>query len=102
MGRGRLIPVETQWIIVRLASRVSKEDISVYTDVSLASINRILQYFKTHGTVKDSSPKDSSRPERQHLRDVEVQVLYLLRNLPLTEHFKVLIWCNKGIPGPLS
>jgi hypothetical protein len=75
MAKGCKIPVEVQQIIVRMSPLFKKEDIAIYSGVSVRSIERILRYFKTHGTVEGSG---QGQPEpcgpRKHLRDIDVEV----------------------------
>jgi len=58
MGQqGRSVSLDVQLIIVRLSARHCKEDISAYTDVSVRSVQRVLNYFRKHGTVKALDPQ---------------------------------------------
>ena len=72
MAKGRKIPVEVQQIIVRMSSLFKNEDISIYIGLPVRSIERILQYFKTHGTVEGSGQVPQG--PRKHLRDIDVEV----------------------------
>jgi hypothetical protein len=72
MLRGRKISSDVQWIIIRLSSLLRKEDIAMYTGISVRSIVEILRHFNTHGTVEDS---EQERKERKWLlRDLDVEV----------------------------
>jgi hypothetical protein len=73
MAKGCKIPVEVQQIIVRMSPLFKKEDIAIYSGVSIRSIERILHYFKTHGTVEGSRQGRHCSP-RRHLRDIDVEV----------------------------
>jgi transposase len=50
-----------------------KEDISIFTGVSVRSVERILLYYSVHGTVHDSAESEQ-RGKRRHLRDLDVEV----------------------------
>lgn len=79
MGRGIPLPVEVHKIIVRLADLFPKEEVSVYTGVSLRSVERILAYYHRHGIVFDhSQKKPECRQRRQRklrARDINVSTL---------------------------
>ena len=49
---GKAISEEVQWIIIRLSTAMSREDIAMYTDVSLRKVNDVLSTFNKEGTVK--------------------------------------------------
>jgi hypothetical protein len=51
MARGKPIPETTQWIIIRLSTTMSVDDIALYTSISPASIRRILKFFKETADV---------------------------------------------------
>jgi len=72
MGHGRVIPPETQRIIIRLSHILTKDDISVYTGVSLRSVERILAYFQKHGTIRE--PKARETKQRGLAKD-DVEIL---------------------------
>jgi predicted methyltransferase len=74
MGRGKTLAPEVRWIIVRLSTFLSKDDIAIYTDIPLRSIERILQYYHDHGTVKDDDKRAQVTERKTHLRDVDIQV----------------------------
>jgi hypothetical protein len=69
----RRISADVQWIVVRLSSRFEKEEISVYTGISVRSIERILKFFKKHHTVQ-LTEQEKRRYQRTHLRDLDVEV----------------------------
>jgi DNA-binding transcriptional regulator LsrR (DeoR family) len=62
---------EVQWIILRLSTAMSREDIAMYTDVSERKINDVLSTFNKEGTVKVYT-----RPKRStySLCDDDIQV----------------------------
>jgi hypothetical protein len=74
MPRGYKISADVQWIIVRLSSLLRKEDISIYTGISLRSVINILQYFNMHGTIEDRVPE--KKKGRKQLRDLDVEACY--------------------------
>jgi transcription initiation factor IIE alpha subunit len=59
---------------VRLSNVMSKEDISIYTDIPLRSVERILQYYHEHGVVKEGDKHSRVIERKTHLRDVDIQV----------------------------
>jgi transcription initiation factor IIE alpha subunit len=73
MPWGTKILPEVQWIVVRLSSVFDKDEISIYTGLSVRSIERVLQYFNTHQTIKN--PTEEKREKRCALRDIDVEVL---------------------------
>ena len=70
MPQGQTISRPVQEIVLRLSSLLPNEDISFYTGISLRSVERILQHFKSHGVL----PEAKERPgrTRKALRDVEL------------------------------
>src|ERR1700731_1327591 len=76
MPHGHKISADVQWIVVRLSSLLEPLDFSTYKGVSLRSVERILQYFNTHGTVQVSE-QDCRKAELRGL-DVEVSSPLLL------------------------
>jgi hypothetical protein len=79
MTRGTNIPVEVHWIIIQLSSLLKKEDISIYTGISVHSIERILLYYHAHGTIK---VQDSKQQRRRHLWDLDVEASLILPYVP--------------------
>ena len=73
MAKGCKIPVEVQQIIVRMSPLFKKEDIAIYSGVSIRSIGQILRYFKTYSTVEGSG-QGRQHSFRRHLRDIDVEV----------------------------
>lgn len=73
MAKGCKIPVEVQQIVVRMSPLFKKEDIAIYSGVSIRSIERILRHFKTYGTVEGIGQGQQQGP-RRHLRDIDVEV----------------------------
>jgi hypothetical protein len=76
MARGKEIPEVVHWIIVRLHTTMSAEEISMYTEVSVRKVNGIITYFKETGDVK---PSHCSKPQlHRMLCDYDIEV----RNTP--------------------
>lgn len=72
MGKGRKFSPDVQRIVVRLSALLSKDDISIYTGVSLRTVKRILAHFEETGTIPDEE-KERRRRSRV-LRDEDVNV----------------------------
>ena len=74
MAHGKTIPEAVHWIIIRLSITMKAEDIAMYTDVSLCTVQRILLYFKQNGGV--NVPNASTRKPQLHrtLCDYDIQV----------------------------
>ena len=51
MARGKAIPEVVHWIIIRLSTILSAEEISMYTDVSTCKVSEIIAYFNQTGGV---------------------------------------------------
>ena len=80
MVRGSKIPAAVHWIIIWLSSFFKPPDIALYTGVSERSVERILNFFKVHGTIDHKEEERKRR--RQYLRDQDVEVCevyYLLK-----------------------
>lgn len=54
MLQGQKVIQEVAWIIIRVASILSKDEIATYTGYSPATIKQILLYFKQNRTVQES------------------------------------------------
>ena len=72
MPRGSKIPAAIHWIVIRLFSLLDPVDISIYTGISEHSVERILNFFKVHGTI-DHKEEDRKR-RRKYLCDQDVEV----------------------------
>jgi transposase len=86
---GKPILEEIQWIIVRLSTTMSREDIAMYTGVSERKVDDVLSTFNRDGTVKVYT-RQTSHTYRS-LCDEDVQVssfcLYTQQLLKLaTQH----------------
>lgn len=55
MPQGKPVSEEVQWIIVRLGTVMSTNDIAMYADLSEHKVKDILAYFKWMGEVKGSN-----------------------------------------------
>jgi ATP-dependent Lon protease len=53
---------------------MSKEEISIYTDIPLRSIERIIQYYCENGGVKENDKRAHVLERKMHLQDVDIQV----------------------------
>jgi transcription initiation factor IIE alpha subunit len=72
MGRGKAIPEAVHWIIIRLGTAMSDDDIAMYTDVSVRSVRRILVYFRRTGQV--NLPQKTAAPQlHKALCDYDIQ-----------------------------
>ena len=94
MARGIKIPAAVHWIVVWLSLLLSAEDIAIYTGILLRSVERILQFFKIHGTIDHKSEERKRRC--QYLRDyAEIWTLRYLESF--------LIWspCLSHVPVPV-
>jgi hypothetical protein len=72
MGRGKAIPEAVHWIIIQLGTAMSDDDIAMYTDVSVCSVQRILTYFRRTGQV--NLPQKIAAPQLyKALCDYDIQ-----------------------------
>jgi hypothetical protein len=65
MVKGSKISAEMHWVVVQLSSIHKPEDIAKYTGISVSSIERILRFFKVHGTIDHKDEQCKRR--RQYL-----------------------------------
>ncbi len=73
MGKGKEISEDLRWVVIRMASVLPIETITVYTNISRRQILRILSCYRRTGLVVD--PERSLKTGRkQHLSDVELAV----------------------------
>ena len=89
MGRGKAISEEVQWIVVRLSTKMNVEDISMYTGISIRSVQRILACFQRSEDV--IIPKQSTKERKTKLGEAELEVSTVL--LPV---FQIIVndWCQ--------
>ena len=77
MVSGKPISEEVQWIIIHLSSIMSREDIAVYTDVSLRKVNDVLSTFNKEGTVKVYSSQKQNTNSSLSEEDIYVGSCFL-------------------------
>ena len=73
MGRGKAIPDAVRWIIIRLSTTMTGDDISMYTDVSTRSVRKIIAHFKQTGDVE--RPQQMNPRLHKSLCDYDIEVL---------------------------
>jgi len=78
MVSGCAISPEIHWIVIRLSAILTREQISIYTGISISSVHNILNYFHKYKTIKTTKEKEEKERKKQagELRDVDVQVCY--------------------------
>ncbi len=104
MPQGTKVSTEVQWIIIQLLSSFKKDDISIFTGVSVQSVERILLYYKVHGTVHDLAGSEQ-RGKRRHLRDLDIEVSSSVtcRSFQFCHnHYSVSAWNCQGNTGLVS
>jgi hypothetical protein len=72
MARGKAIPEVVHWIVIRLSTTMSAEQISMYTDVGVRKVNEILTHFKQTGDIKIS--RRSEHRLHKTLCDYDIEV----------------------------
>jgi transposase len=72
MGHGKVIPEDMHWIVIRLSSVMSVDEIAMYMDIGKRSVIRILSYFKATGSVKNA--KQAIVQAHRSLCDYDIQV----------------------------
>lgn len=75
MGKGKEISEDLRWVVVRMASLLAIETITVYTNISRRQVLRILSCFRRTGQVFEPD-RTSKTGRKQHLSEVEVSVHY--------------------------
>ena len=73
MARGKKIPPDVQWAILRLYSFLNTEQIAMCMGLSARSVERIHSHFRAYGCIQDEDPAEE-RKVRRNLRDVDVEV----------------------------
>ena len=76
MTKGSKIPAAVHWIVVWLSSLLNSEQIVMYTGISVCSVERILQFFKVHGTIDHKD--EVCKRRRQYLHDMDIEVCLIL------------------------
>jgi hypothetical protein len=106
MPRGQFHSPEVQWIVVRLCSTMSKEEVSIYTGVPVRSIERILSYYNTHGGVRETDLRKQVEPgtRSQQLRSIDIRVSSVKYQLDLSNIviMAVYLWYPRSISRHLS
>jgi hypothetical protein len=75
MGHRRAIPEVVHWIIIQLGTTtMTKEDIAMYTDVSVCSVRKILTYFWDTGGVNFAQKQIAPPQLHKSLCDYDVEV----------------------------
>jgi hypothetical protein len=79
MGHGRTLSLDVHLIVVRLAAFHRTEDIPLVSGIPLRSVERILTYFRQHGTVKPLDPRAiiASKPAKRQLDSDDIQVSFI-------------------------
>jgi hypothetical protein len=72
MTKGRPISWDIQWVVVRMSRTVPLQEIAVYTDISIRSIERILAHFRKFGSV--ITPNTAVRQGPHAMNDDEIEV----------------------------
>lgn len=73
MGKGKEISEDLRWCVIRMASVLAIDTISVYTNISRRQILRILSCYRQTGQALD--PERTSKTGRKHhLSSVELAV----------------------------
>jgi hypothetical protein len=72
MPVGQPVSEAVQWIVVRLGTMMSNEDISACTDLSDRKIRGIIAHFKKTGSV--DVPKRERASLHRSLKDEDIQV----------------------------
>jgi hypothetical protein len=72
MGQGKAIPDCVKWIVVRLSTSMSVEDIAMYTDISQSSVQRILAIFRRTSDI--NIPKISVTQHHGMLDNEQIEV----------------------------
>ena len=79
MAKGRKFSPNVQWIAVQLSALLSKDNISIYTGISLRMVKQILAHFEETGTIPDEEKEWQRRSQVLCDEDVNVRHNLLLR-----------------------
>jgi hypothetical protein len=74
MAVGKAIPETVHWIVIRLSTIMSVDDIAMYTDISVCSVKRILGHFRKTGDI--NVPKRLRPQLHKSLCDYDIQVRF--------------------------
>ncbi len=72
MGQGKRISEEVRWIIIRLGTTMTEEEVAMYANVSERTVHKILAHFKQTGSVEE--PKQLIPRAHQVLCEYDIQV----------------------------
>lgn len=73
MGRGKEISEDLRWVLVRMASILPVETVSIYTNISRRQILRVLSCYRRTGLVLEPD-RTSKTGRKRHITDVELAV----------------------------
>ena len=76
MAKGKAIAEAVRWIIIRLSTTMTEEEISMYTDIGVRSIQRILAHFRQNGGI--DTPKLRGPRLHKSITDYDIEVQYHL------------------------
>jgi transposase len=72
MAKGKAVPKSIRWIVVRLSTTMTEDEISMYTDIGVRTVQKILVHFKQTGNVGELQ---KMRPQlHRSLCDFDIQV----------------------------
>ena len=74
MPHGKAVSEDIQWVIVRLGTAMSCQDIAMYTDLSERKVRDTLSHFKQNGDV--NVPKRQRPNLHRSLQDESIQVRF--------------------------
>lgn len=80
---GKAISEEIQWIIIRLSTAMSREDIGMYTGVSQRKIDNVLSTFNKYGTIKTTIRQRPHTYSSLCDDDIQVCLIYILCDIYL-------------------
>jgi hypothetical protein len=80
---GKSISEEIQWIIIRLSTAMSREDIAMYTGVSQRKIDTVLSIFNKYGSVKTTIRQGPYTYSSFCDDDIRVCLIYIMCNIYL-------------------
>jgi hypothetical protein len=81
---GKPISEEIQWIVIRLSTAMSREDIAMYTGISQRKIDNVLSTFNKYGSVKTTTRQKPHTYASLCDDDIQVCLIYFVRRLSLT------------------
>ena len=95
---GKAISEEVQWIIICLSTAMSREDIAMYTDVSLRKVNDVLSTFNKEGTVKVYTRQKPDTYTSLCDEDVQVSSCFFALNIFLKQSTQHLLRTLEASP----